>query len=170
MAETRGTMTNMMPCLLDRLTDYYPKAKKESREHRTIRLRQYRDSVLRDLSWLLNTGMQPPEEWMEEFDYVRSSVVNYGVKSLAGVWISYGTHTAVERRVRQAILDFEPRIIPSTLEVKVVSNSDADGGADEYAVVSMQIMGELWALPLPERLFVRTEVDLETGECKVLPM
>jgi type VI secretion system protein ImpF len=33
--------------------------------------------------------------------------------------------------------------------------------------LSIEIEGELWAQPVPQRLFLRTEVDLDTGTVTV---
>jgi type VI secretion system protein ImpF len=33
--------------------------------------------------------------------------------------------------------------------------------------VSFEIEGELWAQPMPDRLYVKTKFDLETGQCEV---
>ena len=46
----------LQPSLLDRLTDESPTELKERREDRVIDLRQLRDIIQRDLSWLLNTA------------------------------------------------------------------------------------------------------------------
>src|SRR5688572_24739000 len=46
----------LQPCLLDRLTDRNPGATQESRTERVMKPTEYRASVLRDLSWLLNTN------------------------------------------------------------------------------------------------------------------
>ena len=35
-------------------------------------------------------------------------------------------------------------------------------------VMSIEITGELWLSPVPEKLFVKTEIDLETGICTIL--
>jgi type VI secretion system protein ImpF len=66
----------------------------------------------------------------------------------------------LEARIRQAIIDFEPRIDGSTLQVKAVAT---DMQMDQHNVVSVQIRGHLWAQPVPLELLLRTEVDLETG-------
>ena len=46
----------LQPSLLDRLTDDAPAEKVESREQRVLSLTKLRQSVNRDLGWLLNTG------------------------------------------------------------------------------------------------------------------
>ena len=37
----------------------------------------------------------------------------------------------------------------------------------DFAHIGFEIKGELWALPNPERIFFRTDIDLETGVCEV---
>jgi type VI secretion system protein ImpF len=32
-------------------------------------------------------------------------------------------------------------------------------------VIDIEIRGELWANPMPEQLYVKTNIDLETGMC-----
>jgi len=45
----------LWPALLDRLTDLEPDRKKESTQARTMSRKAYREGVLRDLQWLLNS-------------------------------------------------------------------------------------------------------------------
>jgi type VI secretion system protein ImpF len=92
-------------------------------------------------------------------------VVNFGVPSLTGAWLSAHEPGDVEQLLRQAILRFEPRIVPETLVVRVVP----DEGTAQRALntLALEIVGQLWAEPMPEQLYIRTEVDLETGSCAV---
>jgi type VI secretion system protein ImpF len=69
----------------------------------------------------------------------------------------------VERIVREAIVAFEPRILKDTLKVTV----RVDDQRMNNNVLSFDIQGELWAQPLPLEMFVRTELDLETGGVSV---
>ena len=66
--------------------------------------------------------------------------------------------------MRQAILDFEPRIAPATLQVEAIV---AELAMDHHNVVAVQISGQLWAQPVPFELMLRTEVDLETGTVEI---
>lgn len=45
----------LLPSLFDRLTDEEPRRKKEARSDQVINLDQYRQAVLRDILYLLNT-------------------------------------------------------------------------------------------------------------------
>ena len=70
----------------------------------------------------------------------------------------------LERSIRQAILDFEPRILPETLEVRAIPLPNA---LDHHNILGVEIAGELWAQPVPLELLVRTEIDLETGRVEI---
>jgi type VI secretion system protein ImpF len=157
-----------LPCLLDRLTDLYPKATREGREQRVVSMSQYREAVLRDLEWLLNSECNRRDDAFQEFDLVKRSVLCYGVYCLGGTGASTRNLALIEENVRDAILRFEPRISPETLSVSLVRTAGEGGeGAVNHNVVCLEITGELWAEPMPEHLFIRTELDLHTGSCGV---
>jgi type VI secretion system protein ImpF len=91
-------------------------------------------------------------------------VLNYGLPALSGRTASSLDITELEQAIRQSILDFEPRILPATLEVRAIALASA---LDHHNVVGVQIAGELWAQPVPLELLVRTEIDLETGKVEI---
>ena len=152
----------VLPGFLDRLTDHYPRATKEGAEYRTLSMKRYREGVLRDLEFLLNTTA-PPQAPLSPFAHVGTSVLNYGLEPLGGVWASQMSAEAIVGRIRKAILDFETRILPASLRVRLLPN-DAPGSA---TVMHIEITGELWAEPCPERIHIKTDIDLETGICRV---
>jgi type VI secretion system protein ImpF len=80
--------------------------------------------------------------------------------SFAGSAVARLSGAEVERAIKEAVLRFEPRLLPKTVKVKMVS-----GGAGDDASHSAQIEieAELWAQPVPLRMFMKTEVDLEIG-------
>jgi type VI secretion system protein ImpF len=162
MAELTPT-ERLQPCLLDRLMDDEPQLKEESRELRVVSLRRYREGVLRDLSWLLNTGCHPPRDHMDDFPEVPRSVLNYGIPDLSGVTISHISASEIEQQLLRAIRFFEPRISRESLSVRAVRDAEP---TDKNAV-SFEIEGELWAQPMPDRLYIKTKFDLETGQCEV---
>ena len=148
----------LQPALLDRLTDDEPDQREESRDKRVLSLRRLRELVLRDMTWLLNTGSLDSALDLENYPEVARSVLNYGMRDLSGVVISGVDLPAIERRIKQAILDFEPRILPHSLKVQVTASEHMSSNAMVFA-----IEGELWAQPLPIHLYIKTEIDLETG-------
>ncbi len=149
----------LQPSLLDRLTDNEPETKVESRAQRVLSLNRLKRSVLRDLAWLLNCGNLAMTEDLDPYPEVGSSVLNYGVTDLAGTTSASTDIRAVEREIKQAILDFEPRILANSLSVKV-SLSDEEMS---NRTLSFVIEGQLWAQPLPISLYLSTDLDLETG-------
>lgn len=151
------------PCLLDRLTDDQPAATQESRDKRVMSMVQIRRSVLRDLEWLFNTSAKWRPDELKDFPQVASSVLNYGIPDLCGLTSSSVNPIEVERAVEQAIRRFEPRILPGSLSVIAEADIDEVG----TNAVCFEIRGMLWAQPLPEQMYLKTDVDLETGACKV---
>jgi len=157
------TKEKLQPSLLDRLTDEAPHEKRESRDRRVLSMRRLRQCVLRDLVWLLNSGNLAATEDLDAFPHVASSVANYGMPELAGCFASNVDLRAIEQGVRQAIEDFEPRILARTVKVRaIVSEEDMNHNA-----LTFEIEGELWAQPVPEKLLLKTEIDLETGAVTV---
>lgn len=150
----------LQPCLLDRLTDDEPGKQAESRDQRVFSLRQVREAVLRDLSWLLNTPARGADMLGEGSEHVATSVLNYGVPDLCGVTSSGLSLPELERALTRAIRAFEPRIVASTLRVKAIVDESQMG---QNALV-FEITGDLWADPIPDPLYLRTSVDLETGQ------
>lgn len=159
MAELTPT-ERLQPCLLDRLTDDEPTKSAESRDRRVFTGRQVREAVLRDLNWLLNTGQRLGIEERDEAPETFTSVLNYGVPDLTGVTANAVDLGVLEKTLVKAIRAFEPRIMPGTLKVVASANTDEMSG---NALV-FEVRGDLWAQPIPEPLYMKTEVDLETGQ------
>lgn len=153
----------LQPSLLDRLTDDAPARADESREARVISAQRLRECVIRDLSWLLNCTHGGASLVSDATPRVASSVLNYGVPDLTGVARSGLDAARLERELRTAILAFEPRLIADTLRVQVRVDADR---MDGRALV-FDIQSEMWAQPIPLNLYLKTEVDLETGRMDV---
>jgi type VI secretion system protein ImpF len=155
----------LQPALLDRLSDDDPANQQpEPRERRIINAARLRQAVLRDLAWLFNSTKLASGDGLAPYPYAEKSVINYGLPALAGQTTSQLDVVALETSMRQAILDFEPRIVPSTLQVEAIVT---DLALDHHNVVSVQIVGQLWGQPVPIELLLRTEVDLETGAVEI---
>lgn len=164
MAEQLTPQERLQPALLDRLTDEAPDKQVEPREHRVLSKARLRQAVLRDLAWLFNTTKLESGTSMARAPYARRSVVNYGLPALSGETASTLEITDLERAIRQAIVDFEPRILPETLQVRTLVEISA---LDHHNVIGVEIQGHLWAQPVPLELLIRTEIDLETGKVQI---
>lgn len=157
------TQERLFPSLLDRLTDDKPDQKVESRDRRVFSVQKLREAVIRDLAWLLNTCDLATVEDLEDHPMAESSVINYGIPDLTGKTVSGLDLIDLQRQIRQAILNFEPRILPKTLEVRGRKSDDES----TTNALTFEIEGELWSRPIPERLFLKTELDLETGSVTI---
>jgi type VI secretion system protein ImpF len=164
MAEQILPQDRLQPALLDRLTDDEPEKKKEPREARVLSKSRMRQSVLRDLAWLFNATRFEAVADLSSVPYVRRSVLNFGLPALSGSTASSLDITDLARAVRDAILMFEPRILPGTLQIRTVLEA---GALDHHNVIGVEIHGELWAQPVPLEFLVRTEFDLETGKVQI---
>jgi type VI secretion system protein ImpF len=154
----------LQPSLLDRLIDNAPEQQQESRDQRVLSIRRLREGVLRDLAWLLNCTNLSSVQDLDPYPQVVDSVVNFGVPALGGITASNVLPAEMERRLRQVILAFEPRILRETLRVRLTVDSDLMA----HNAVVFEIEGELWAQPVSQRIFLRTEVDLELGAVRVV--
>jgi type VI secretion system protein ImpF len=164
MAEQLTPQERLQPALLDRLTDDEPDKKLEPRERRVLSKTRLRQAVLRDLAWLFNTTKLESSAAMARFPHARRSVLNYGLPALSGQTASNIEIQDLERDLRQAIIDFEPRILPETLQVRALVEISA---LDHHNVIGIEIIGQLWAQPVPIELLIRTEIDLETGKVQI---
>ena len=150
----------LQPSLLDRLSDDEPGKSSEPRERRVLSLRTLREAVLRDLAWLLNATNLLSVIDAEKMAHVTNTVVNYGVPDMSGIAVASVDVTQLERGIRQAIWDFEPRLIRGTVSVKALPTN-------QHNKLIFDIQADLWAQPFPERLYLKTEMDLERGEVVV---
>jgi type VI secretion system protein ImpF len=154
----------LQPSLLDRLTDDEPDNKVESRDRRVITPARLRECVQRDLTWLLNTTHLSALEPLDAYPAARTSVINYGMPDLTGRTASGVDARALERTLTQVINTYEPRLLKRSVKVRL--SIDADRMSHNAMIFNIE--AELWAQPLPLRLFLRTEIDLESGTAVVV--
>ena len=164
-----------LPSLLDRLQDDNPSATAEYSGHQAITIDDYRRIVKRDLERLLNhdayfnrpaehdPARRPPVSG-EDYPLVAESVLNYGLEIPAGIIFTADIVRQVKKNIQEAIECFEPRV------TKVLVEKELDPAAGTNASLpgkySIVIVTELIAEPFPERLNLRTELDLISGRCE----
>jgi type VI secretion system protein ImpF len=158
------SLERLQPSLLDRLSDDDTEQAIEPRDQRILSMRGLRKAVLRDLGWLLNSISLGSFRDLSESPLVEQSVVNFGLPDLAGKTAAGLDREALGQRIRQAIWSFEPRILRDSLRVVPVAPSGTPSSPNQMA---FEIHGELWGQPLPERLYLKTELDLEAGEARI---
>jgi type VI secretion system protein ImpF len=152
----------LQPSLLDRLTDEEPGELKETREGRVIDMRRLRDIIQRDLSWLLNTSDHSGELDPQVYPNVARSVVNYGIREVAGELANAERAQRIRASIIRAVELYEPRIKSGTLDVML-----RDGTAGGETIIAFDIRADMWAQPLPMELYLRSQVDVTTGELQL---
>ena len=150
----------LQPSLLDRLTDLQPDEATESVSQQSMSQRQFKEAVIRDLGWLLNSVALEVCEDLDKYPAVKRSVLNYGLPDLSGHTASTIEVRTVEKAIRAAILQYEPRIIRSSLEVKVHSNPDLMA----HNSLVFEIAGAVFGQPAPFQVVLKSELDLESTE------
>jgi type VI secretion system protein ImpF len=119
--------------------------------------------VIRDLEWLLNSCDLASVQDLSNHPQTIDSVVNFGLPDLTGRHVSSLEVASLERDLRRAILRFEPRILRHSLKVRAM----VDKAQVSHNAIRFDIEGELWGQPMPQQLYLKTEVDLETGAFEV---
>ena len=131
---------------------------------RVMSKQRLRQAVLRDLSWLLNATPLETHGELENAPEVRKSVVNFGLRPVSGTLRDSLDSDDIARAVRDAILAFEPRLLPESLEVRVVAEP---GDPDHHNAVGLDIRCQLWAQPLALDVLLQTRIDVESGKVSV---
>jgi type VI secretion system protein ImpF len=152
----------LQPSLLDRLTDVRPDVRTGTGVVRVLTMDELRDGVRRDLASLFNATALEVVEDLSDYPNVRSSTVNFGMPDLSGKTASGLDLPELERSLTRAIHEFEPRLLHETVKV----SGEAIGLKSHNSMIAT-IEAELWSQPLPQKLLLRTELDLENGEVKL---
>ncbi len=118
----------------------------------------FKDSVRRDLEWLLNsrTPLQSPHGKESE-----RSLYTYGLPDISSVsLLSSRDRIALTKAIQAAITKFEPRIINP--RVVLVTNND-----QRVKSLRFIIEGVLSMQPNPEPVAFDTVLDLSSGQYKM---
>jgi type VI secretion system protein ImpF len=138
-----------------------PNAMLESSERRVVSMRRLRECVLRDLGALLNALSLETSANLARYPRVQRSVLNYGMRSLAGLSAVAVDPVQTAAGIEEAIRRFEPRL----RKVHVSPETRADG--QEGHQLAFRIDAELWGQPAPQQLVLRTRIETDTGNVTV---
>jgi type VI secretion system protein ImpF len=133
----------------------------ETAERRVLSMRRLRESVCRDLAALLNAISLDSSDDLTRYPQVQSSVLNYGMPSLAGTAVVSVDALETAATIEQAIKRFEPRL----RKIRVTPEPARDR-ADGHAL-SFKIDAELWGQPASQHLVLRTRIDTDSGNVSV---
>lgn len=133
----------LRPSVLDRLFDNetHNRAERDPDHHQL--LRELRNSIRRDLEFLLNTRFyisEPPDEFPE----LSKSLLNYGLPDLASVnIIDIEKRNEFAKKLEQTLNYFEPRF--KSVKVSFMENFDKSDRTLRFRIDAV-----IYADPLPE--------------------
>jgi type VI secretion system protein ImpF len=154
----------LQPSLLDRLTDLEPQQASEPSDRRVIPDARLRDHVRRDLATLLGTtNLRTLYASIDTYPEIARSTINFGVPGYVGILAAGADAVALERAIRKAIVDFEPRLRSGSVKVQ----ARLDRTRMSRGALSLQIDAEMWTRTGPRPLCLESVVDLETGSAAV---
>lgn len=147
------------PSVLDRLIDFEPKSAHEAPKSHSNSLRELKQSVRRDLEWLLNTRsfIDDIDENLEE---VRKSVIVFGLPDFTGLSAkSHSEQKRLSKAIETAIKTFEPRFLDLKVSLEPVSSVDR--------LLKFHIEASLDTEPTPEPIAFDTVLQPGSGEFEI---
>ena len=142
--------------LIDRLIDRDPMSTTESRMTLAQSVSEFKQSVRRDVEWLLNTR-RIPEPASDSMVELKKSLYEYGLPDITSLSAdSPEVRTQLVRHIEEAISLFEPRLA----DVKITVTDTGEGGTRQLRFL---IEGMLRMEPNPEQ--VAFDTILDTTKC-----
>lgn len=121
-----------------------------------------RREVARNVASVLNTVHLAAAEDLTAFRRVRTSILNYGIPDLSGTTIDENTVDQIAATIREALIVYEPRIIPRT----IVAERDESVSVEELRV-RFTVQAQLRFEPLDIPVEFIAEVDNESGKFRI---
>jgi len=150
----------VLPSLLDRLTDEAPLQASDPPTTREESARRFRQSVQRDLDWLLNTRRTIVAA-AADVPEVANSVHQYGLLDFTGMTTSHANwRERLIDDVRETIRLHEPRL--TNVTVNMVSD-----GATHSHHVRFSVTATLLMDPSPEQVVFDTVLEVSSGTYEV---
>ena len=121
-----------------------------------------RREVARDLDSLLNTIAMESSEDLEPFDYARKSIINFGLPDIAHRSIDETAVDTIGEEIRQALMHFEPRLMPQTIRVAKAWEFD-----EAELKVRFVVHADLLCEPLNVPVEFVADLELDSGNVTV---
>lgn len=144
------------PSVLDRLIDEEPNVSTEAPASRPKSLRQLKQSVRRDLEWLLNSR-QIMHGIPEDLKETTRSLAAYGLPDFTSYSLkSPAERNRVRRALENAISTFEPRLDDVTVSIDPLRETER--------VIKFRVEARLKIDPVPEPISFDTVLQLGSGK------
>jgi type VI secretion system protein ImpF len=155
----REPSIRLLPSLVDRLIDREPRVTSEAPSTQSQSMRELKESLRRDLEWLLN-ARRTPIEAPDSAQELRRSVFYFGLPD----YTAYSLKTENDKRRLARIMEttigiFEPRL--TAISVNVLEN------AGPLRVLRFHIEAMVRMQPAPLRVFFDARLELSTNNYRI---
>lgn len=121
-----------------------------------------RDEVARDLNTLVNTISLESAIDLSEFDAVRGSILNFGLRDLNARFADQAANGVLVRDVTEAIRRYEPRLIAHTIHVNQLVRID-----EPSLTVQLEISADLSCEPVNVPVVFIADIDVDNCDIAV---
>ncbi|MFN3481555.1 MAG: type VI secretion system baseplate subunit TssE [Rhabdaerophilum calidifontis] len=121
-----------------------------------------RDEVARDLNALVNTISLESAVDLGEFNAVRRSILNFGIRDLNSRFADQAGDGHLVRDVAEAIRRYEPRLIASSIRVNHVVRVD-----EPTLTVRLEIAADLFCEPVNVPVVFIADIDVDNCDVSV---
>ncbi|WP_248805163.1 type VI secretion system baseplate subunit TssE [Pseudomonas sp. MWU13-2100] len=156
-------MSTSMTPLLERLLRCASPGDEMDRCRAGTSAQQELEQLCRDLTLLFNATGLGAICPLSSQPHVTRSVLNYGLGNLAGVMLSSIDTQKLESRIREIVLDFEPRILRYSVAVQLLPT------ISRSASLNFLIEGEIRGLDALHAFRLESAWNTESGEVRVGP-
>jgi type VI secretion system protein ImpF len=145
------------PYLLSRLTDVEPLEKKDNFD-RLINSKQLKKDVFDNIEMLFYSRSHLSPREMKNIPELENSVLGYGIVDFCGRMHSKSNEEFLREHIRKQLLDFEPRLDPTTVRVDFFSSEGSIESLLEFHISGLIRTGEV-----NEEVRFISKINLETG-------
>lgn len=148
------------PSVLDRLLDYDPRVSSDPPRSRTMQMQELKQSVRRDLEWLLNTRCHF-ENIDDRLEEAPKSVAFFGLPDFTGLSAkSPSEQRRLLKLIETAVRHFEPRFLEPRVFIEPMDNTDRQ--------LRFRIEAKLDVEPAPEPVVFDTVLQFGSGDFAVV--
>jgi type VI secretion system lysozyme-like protein len=150
------------PYVLKRLTDDEPYEKREHVET-VITEKQVKDDIFKNIEMLFCSRSHPTLADFNGYEDVEDSVLGYGISDYCGKVCGDEDREFLLEHIKKQIRDFEPRLVPDSIEV-AFANPDVA----MRSLLELRISGRIAVEQVNEEMLFISRLDLETGNASLM--
>ena len=121
-----------------------------------------RRDLAEDLTRLLNTVNLDSAQELADFSYASRSILNYGLTDITAYSLEENAVNDISAELRQSLKDYEPRLIPQSIEVRRDTTVDSAAHQIRFAVSA-----EMHATPVDIPVEFVAELELDSGKMRI---